>query len=288
VVGVVKRKMAGTPGLEQGWDFLVQQFSSDTLITWGTLVAHECFYFGSYIPFFIADFIPALRKYKVQPAKGNSWDTYWKCIKYLAFVHFVVQWGMMLVFKPVVLFLGLNVSKPLPSWSEVAGTILISFILEDAYFYAVHRLLHWGPLYRYIHKKHHDYAAPIGIAAEYAHPVESIFLGLGTLVGPMLLTRHLFTLWAWLAVRLYQTVEAHSGYTFPWNPTRFIPFWGGAIFHDFHHETFTGNFSSTFTYMDWIFGTSKQYYSRLERREKEQKQKAAAPLPSPAALKRQA
>jgi hypothetical protein len=45
----------------------------------------------------------------------------------------------------------------------------------------------------------------------------------------MLLARHLFSLWFWLFVRLYQTVEAHSGYNFPWNPTRFIPFWGGKL-----------------------------------------------------------
>eukprot|EP00026_Physarum_polycephalum_P014823 Phypoly_transcript_15382.p1 GENE.Phypoly_transcript_15382~~Phypoly_transcript_15382.p1 ORF type:complete len:290 (-),score=29.55 Phypoly_transcript_15382:60-908(-) len=261
--------MAGTGVLEHGWNVLLEHVSEENLITWGTLVAHEIFYFGSYIPFLIADFIPALSKYKVQQEKPNTWNSYWKCLKYLVIVHFVVQWGMMLLFKPVVLYLGLVVSNPLPSWSSVAGTILISFILEDAYFYFVHRLLHYGPLYKHIHKKHHDYAAPIGIAAEYAHPVESLFLGIGTLVGPMLLTRHLFSLWAWLLVRLYQTVEAHSGYDFPWSPTKLIPFWGGAIFHDFHHETFSGNFSSTFTYLDYIFGTSKQYYARRERREKE-------------------
>jgi len=265
--------MAGTPFIEEGWAFLVRQVGEDTMQTWGTLVAHEVFYFGSYIPFLIADFIPALRKYKVQVDKPNTFNTYWKCFKYLIFVHFVVQWGMMLLFKPVMLKLGLQVVGPLPSWSDVALTVFVSFILEDAYFYVVHRALHYGPLYKYIHKKHHDYAAPIGIAAEYAHPIESMFLGIGTLVGPVLLTRHLFSLWVWLLVRLYQTVEAHSGYNFPWNPTRFIPFWGGAIFHDFHHETFTGNFSSTFTYMDWMFGTSKQYYTRKERREKEQSQK---------------
>ena len=43
----------------------------------------------------------------------------------------------------------------------------------------------------------------------------------------MLLTRHLFSLWAWLFIRLYQTVEAHSGYDFPWSPTKLLPFWGG-------------------------------------------------------------
>lgn len=264
--------MAGTEFIERGWEFLTDRVSEENLITWGTLVAHELFYFGSYIPFLIADFIPSLRKYKVQQEKPNTWSSYLKCLKYLVIVHFVVQWGMMLVFKPVVLWLGLEVNTPLPKWSTVAVTVVASFILEDMYFYFVHRLLHYGPFYRYIHKKHHDFAAPIGIAAEYAHPVESLVLGVGTLVGPMLLTRHLFSLWVWLLVRLYQTVEAHSGYDFPWNPTRFIPLWGGAIFHDYHHETFTGNYSSTFTYMDYLFGTSKSYYTRLERREKEKQE----------------
>lgn len=58
--------MAGTPLLEDAWGYLIERVSAENLITWGTLVVHELFYFGSYIPFLIADFIPALQKYKVQ------------------------------------------------------------------------------------------------------------------------------------------------------------------------------------------------------------------------------
>ena len=87
--------------------------------------------------------------------------------------------------------------------------------------------MHWGPIYPTIHKIHHHHAAPFGIAAEYAHPVETIFLGLGTMLGPFLFATHLFTVWAWLFLRLFQTVEAHAGYDYPWSPNRFIPFWGG-------------------------------------------------------------
>jgi len=285
--------MAGVPLFENAWDWLLERFTGDDLITWGTLVIHEIFYFGGYLPFLIADFIPALRKYKVQPEKENTWPVYWRCLKYLVIVHFVVQWGMMLVFRPVMLSLGLQTSKPLPSWSSIAVTVLISLVVEDAYFYWVHRLLHYGPMYKYIHKKHHDHAAPIGIAAEYAHPIESLMLGVGSLFGPMLFARHLFTVWVWLFVRVYQTMEAHTGYDFPWNPTRYLPFWGGAKYHDFHHETFTGNFASTFTYMDWIFGTSKGYYAREEKRQLERAAKAqkADKVASPEAqrnLKKQA
>ena len=33
-----------------------------------------------------------------------------------------------------------------------------------------------GPFYKYIHKIHHQYSAPFGLAAEYASPIEVMFL----------------------------------------------------------------------------------------------------------------
>jgi len=156
---------------------------------------------------------------------------------------------------------------PLPSFPHIALAIVGCYIAEDFYFYWVHRLLHAKFWYKYVHKIHHDHAAPFGMAAEYAHPVETIFLGFGTVLGPILFARHMFVLWVWLFFRLFQTVEAHAGYDFPWSPNHFIPFWGGAEFHDYHHETFTGNFSSTFTIWDHVFGTDKGYLKRKAKRE---------------------
>ena len=73
--------------------------------------------------------------------------------------------------------------------------------------------------YRYIHKQHHKFAAPFGLAAEYAHPIETVILGLGFFIGPLFWCLfqelHVFTMVIWLAVRLIQVVDAHSGYDFP-------------------------------------------------------------------------
>ena len=33
----------------------------------------------------------------------------------------------------------------------------------------------------------------------------------------------------------------------------------GAKFHDFHHYNFVGNYSSSFMWWDWLFGTDRQY-----------------------------
>lgn len=73
----------------------------------------------------------------------------------------------------------------------------------------------------------------------------------------------------WITLRLFQAVDAHSGYDFPWSLNKLIPFWSGADHHDFHHQAFTNCFSTSFRYLDNIFGTDKKYHAfRAEQREK--------------------
>eukprot|EP00276_Gloeochaete_wittrockiana_P009071 CAMPEP_0184643338 /NCGR_PEP_ID=MMETSP0308-20130426/166_1 /TAXON_ID=38269 /ORGANISM="Gloeochaete witrockiana, Strain SAG 46.84" /LENGTH=170 /DNA_ID=CAMNT_0027071205 /DNA_START=378 /DNA_END=890 /DNA_ORIENTATION=- len=161
---------------------------------------------------------------------------------------------------------------PFPSLKTLAWQIPVFFLIEDFYFYWIHRLLHHGAWYKYVHKVHHEHASPFGIAAEYAHPIETVFLGFGSILGPFFFARHLLTLWVWLAIRLAQTIEAHCGYDFPWSINNWFPMWGGAEFHDYHHMAFVGNYSSTFRVWDFVFGTDKKY--RQWRIEQDSKAKA--------------
>lgn len=73
------------------------------------------------------------------------------------------------------------------------------------------------------------YATPFGLTSEYAHPAEILFLGFATVVGPALTGPHLFTLWLWVILRVLETVDAHSGYDFPWSPSNFLPLYGGCV-----------------------------------------------------------
>ncbi|RIB08497.1 C-4 methylsterol oxidase [Gigaspora rosea] len=138
------------------------------------------------------------------------------------------------------------------------------FVFEDAFNYWFHRLLHYGPFYKNIHKQHHEFSAPFGLAAVYAHPLEIIILGIGTIGGPILWVSithdlHFATVLIWITLRLFQSIDAHSGYDFPWSLRHFIPFWAGSEHHDYHHMAFVNCYSSSFRWWDYLMGTDLKY-----------------------------
>jgi methylsterol monooxygenase len=106
---------------------------------------------------------------------------------------------------------------PFPDWPTAALQVALFFVFEDAFHFFAHRALHYGPLYKHIHKVHHKYSAPFGLAAEYAHPAEVFILGMGTIGGPLLYCLagyelHMITVLVWVTLKLFQAVDAHSGY----------------------------------------------------------------------------
>ncbi len=155
---------------------------------------------------------------------------------------------------------------PFPSWSDMLLRCLVYFIIEDAFFYLVHRWLHTDWAYKNIHRQHHTFDAPIAMASSYAHPFEMVLLGIGSFIGPFLVglygSGHMFAWWVWMTVRQIEALDVHSGFDFPWHLSKFIPFYCGPHHHDYHHMTYNGNYASTFIWMDWLFGTDKAYRGR--------------------------
>lgn len=105
---------------------------------------------------------------------------------------------------------------------------VILFLFFDRQYFVFLRLLHHPRLYKYIHKRHHEWTSPIAITAVYCHPVEHIFSNLlPPLLGPLILGSHTATSWLWFAIAILSTLNAHSGFHFPFFPSPEA--------HDFHH-----------------------------------------------------
>lgn len=208
-----------------------------------------------------------------EQAKVPSAKEQWNCAKLVLLQHFTVELPQIWLFHPLAHYCGMQISAPFPPLWKMAFQIALFFVLEDAWHYWQHRFLHWGPMYKYVHKIHHQYSAPFGMAAEYASPIEVAFLGLGTVGVPIVwcaLTGdlHVFTMYMWIVLRLFQAIDAHSGYDFPISMRHWFPWWGGADFHDKHHEKFIGNYSSSFRWWDYICDTENSPEAVKRRREK--------------------
>ena len=90
------------------------------------------------------------------------------------------------------------------------------------------RLCHHRLLYKYIHKTHHEWTAPVGIVSVYCHPLEHVVVNLMPVcAGPVLMGSHLSVVLLWYSLAILNTTVSHCGYHLP-----FLPSPEG---HDFHH-----------------------------------------------------
>lgn len=263
--------------VEKAWAAWYAYMQNDVLATGiMSFVMHELVYFGRCLPWMIIDNIGWFQKYKIQQDHPFNAKEQLTCALTVLLQHVTVELPQIWVFHPMTQYFGINISAPFPPWQKIAFQVVIFFILEDAWHYWFHRAFHWGPLYRAVHKLHHKYSAPFGLAAEYASPIEVLALGFGSVGVPILWCAitgdlHVFTMYVWIILRLFQAIDAHSGYDFPWSLHHFLPFWAGAEHHDVHHEKFVGNYASSFRWWDYFLGTETDVVI-----EKMQKKKAAS------------
>jgi len=73
---------------------------------------------------------------------------------------------------------------------------------------------------------------------------------------------HIFTVTIWLAYRLIESMDGHSGYDFPWTITHLFPFSAGGNYHSFHHSKNAGNYGGILHIFDTFFGTNYEYLKR--------------------------
>ncbi len=85
-------------------------------------------------------------------------------------------------------------------------------IVNDTGFYWSHRTLHRPLIYKHVHKKHHMFNKTIGIASEFADPVEELCSNMiPTMLGPVILRVHPYILAAWLVFRVLYANDVHNG-----------------------------------------------------------------------------
>jgi len=134
--------------------------------------------------------------------------------------------------------------------------LLFLFVTEiqSIQFYLVHRLLHWKPLYKYVHKIHHRNVNVGPWSGLSFHPVEHLMFFSGIFIFWIVPSHPLIVMW-YLFFSAFSPLGGHSGYDkMIFKNGKFIQ--TGDYNHYLHHKYFECNYSGSGTsILDKIFGT---------------------------------
>jgi sterol desaturase/sphingolipid hydroxylase (fatty acid hydroxylase superfamily) len=142
------------------------------------------------------------------------------------------------------------------AWDRVLWHLLwelpVLYFWNEIHFFLVHRLLHWGPLYRSVHIWHHRSVLTTPFSAYSFHPIESFLLGA---VMPLALVFHAFSPWSLLALTVMSLLLNVSGHL---PHERIREAWVFALphsrYHNRHHREFNAHFAFSFPPLDHWFG----------------------------------
>jgi sterol desaturase/sphingolipid hydroxylase (fatty acid hydroxylase superfamily) len=186
-----------------------------------------------------------------------------ECVRDALLGQIVVRPVLLYAAFPFFIHAGMQAeAAALPSCRDLLWQIFVCMQIDDALFYWIHRALHHYPLlYKHIHKQHHRFGHTVGLAVEYAHPVEDWLNAVATMAGPLLLGCHMAVTLLYPTLKLAQSIDAHCGYDlpFPLSVWSAVEVMDCAPAHSFHHSRNTGMYGGFFVFWDRLCGTDAIY-----------------------------
>ncbi|NJK42188.1 MAG: sterol desaturase family protein [Acaryochloridaceae cyanobacterium SU_2_1] len=141
----------------------------------------------------------------------------------------------------------------------------VVLVLQDAYFYGIHRLLHRPLLFKWLHKGHHRSGDPTPWTSFAFDPLEALVHSLFLVGVIFIIPLHFVTLIAVLMTMTVWAVVNHMGLDHL--PVGFPHHWLGKwmigpAHHSIHHRKYTTHYGLYFTIWDKLCSTQDPNYEK--------------------------
>ncbi len=151
-------------------------------------------------------------------------------------------------------------------WWYLGFSFVGVLVLQDTYFYFIHRLFHHPLLFRWFHLGHHLSRQPTPWTSFAFDPAEAIFQALFIVAIVFTIPLHFATVIALIMTMTVWSVFNHLG--FPLFPSsgyfRWCGRWAvGPLHHSLHHHKYTKHYGLYFTFWDKLLGTEDPNYYRV-------------------------
>lgn len=155
-------------------------------------------------------------------------------------------------------------SHPYGAWYSIVSLLLV-LILQDTYFYFLHRAFHHPRLFKWVHRGHHASGDPTPWASFAFDPPEAVLQALFFVLIVFILPLHFIILLAVLLTMTIWAVWNHLGYEFL--PPAFAQHWLGKwligpTHHALHHRKYQVHYGLYFTTWDRLLGTHDPEYEQ--------------------------
>lgn len=155
---------------------------------------------------------------------------------------------------------------PQYGWWYLGVSFIAVLVLQDTYFYFIHRLFHHPLLFKHLHQGHHRSGDPTPWTSFAFDPLEALAQALFLVGVVFVIPLHFITLLGIIMTMTIWSVINHLGLDhFPPSALRawLGQFCIGSTHHLIHHRRYTYHYGLYFTFWDKVLGTHDPAYGRL-------------------------
>jgi sterol desaturase/sphingolipid hydroxylase (fatty acid hydroxylase superfamily) len=150
-------------------------------------------------------------------------------------------------------------------WLWVALSMIIYLLVQDAWFFWTHRLMHTRKFFKWTHAGHHKSIQPTPWASFSFDPLEALSSAWLLPVLALIIPIHIYAALALLMIMTVNAIFNHAGWEI--YPQNWLDGWWGkniitASHHNLHHTNFKGNYGLYFRFWDKLCGTDVGLFKR--------------------------